>query len=88
MVDPSKVNWFKYIVDKYLNDDEADSSILNSTDAYANLLQIVLNNKKNEEIQDELFELVGYSNFELLEQLMEKRDFIKEYCGQITEKLQ
>ena len=66
MVDPSKVNWFKYIVDKYLND-ETDTSILNSTDAYANLLQIVLNNKKNEEIQDELFELVGYSNFELLE---------------------
>lgn len=40
-IDPSKVNWFKYIVDKYLNE-EADSSILNSTDAYANLLSIVL----------------------------------------------
>ena len=36
-VDPNKVNWFKYIVDKHLNDD----SCLNSTDAYANLLQIV-----------------------------------------------
>lgn len=71
-VDPSKVNWFKYIVDKYLND-EAESSLLNSTDAYANLLQMVLSQKKNEEIQDELLDLVGYDNFELLSQLIEKR---------------
>lgn len=47
LVDPSKVNWFKYIVDRYLNE---DASILNSTDAYANLLTIVLSQKKNEEI--------------------------------------
>jgi hypothetical protein len=78
LVDPSKVNWFKYIVDKYLNE---DASILNSTDAYANLLTIVLSQKKNEEIQDELLDLVGFDNFELLSQLMEKREFIKEYCG-------
>jgi len=73
------VNWFKYIVDKYLND-EANSTVLNSTDAYANLLQITLSAKKNEEIQDELLDLVGYDNFELLSQLLEKRQFIKEYC--------
>jgi hypothetical protein len=85
-IDPSKVNWFKYIVDKYLNE-EADSSILNSTDAYANLLQIVLSAKKNEEIQDELLDLVGFDNFELLSQLIDKREFIREYCGQISEKI-
>jgi hypothetical protein len=78
-VDPTKVNWFKYIVDKYLNE-ESDSSALNSTDAYANLLQIVLSNKKDEEIQNELLDLVGFENFELLSQLIEKRTFIKEYC--------
>jgi hypothetical protein len=65
LVDPSKVNWFKYLVDKYLNE-EASSSVLNSTDAYANLLHIILCSKKNEEIQDELLDLVGFDNFELL----------------------
>jgi hypothetical protein len=30
---------------------------------------------------------VGFDNFELLSQLMEKREFIKEYCGQISQKL-
>lgn len=48
-VDPAKVNWFKYIVDKYLNE-ETENAVLNSTDAYANLLQIVLSSKKDEEI--------------------------------------
>lgn len=85
-VDPSKVNWFKYLVDKYLNE-ETNSSVLNSTDAYANLLHIILCTKKNEEIQDELLDLVGFDNFELLTQLLEKREFIKEYCGQINERL-
>jgi len=64
MIEPSKVNWFKYLVDTYLTED--NSTVLNSTDAYANLLNIVLSTKKNEEIQEELLDLVGYDNFELL----------------------
>jgi hypothetical protein len=68
-----------------LNED--NTSALNSTDAYANLLQIVLSTKKNEEIQDELLDLVGFENFELLSQLLEKRSFIQEYCGQVQSKL-
>lgn len=48
MIEPSKVNWFKYLVDTYLTDD--NSTVFNSTDAYANLLSIVLTTKKNEEI--------------------------------------
>lgn len=83
-MDPKKVNWFKYIVDKHLNDD----SVLNSTDAYANLLQIVLSSKKDEEIQDELLDLVGFDNFELLQQLIEKRPFIQEFCSSITAQMQ
>jgi hypothetical protein len=46
MIEPSKVNWFKYLVDTYLTED--NSTVLNSTDAYANLLSIVLSAKKNE----------------------------------------
>lgn len=64
MIEPSKVNWFKYLVDTYLTED--NSTVLNSTDAYANLLSIVLTTKKNEEIQEELLDLVGYDNLELL----------------------
>ena len=64
MIEPSKVNWFKYLVDTYLTED--NSTVLNSTDAYANLLTIVLSAKKNEEIQEELLDLVGYDNLELL----------------------
>jgi hypothetical protein len=45
MIEPSKVNWFKYLVDTYLTED--NSTVLNSTDAYANLLSIVLTTKKN-----------------------------------------
>jgi hypothetical protein len=41
----------------------------------------VLTTKKNEEIQEELLDLVGYDNLELLTQLLEKRLFIQEYCG-------
>jgi len=48
MIEPSKVNWFKYLVDTYLTED--NSTVLNSTDAYANLLSIVLTTKRNEEI--------------------------------------
>jgi hypothetical protein len=41
-------------------------SLLNSTDAYANLLTIILSAKKNDEISEDLLDLVGYHNFELL----------------------
>ena len=86
MIEPSKVNWFKYLVDTYLTED--NSTVLNSTDAYANLLSIMLTTKKNEEIQEELLDLVGYDNLELLSQLLEKRAFIQEYCGQVQARIQ
>jgi hypothetical protein len=63
-------------------------SLLNSTDAYANLLTIILSAKKNDEISEELLDLVGYHNFELLQQLLEKREFIKEYCKICEEHLE
>jgi hypothetical protein len=52
-IEPHKVNWFKYIMDKYLKPTDEDgnpSALLNSTDAYVNLLNIVLSAKKDEEI--------------------------------------
>lgn len=79
-LEPSKVNWFKYIIDKYLKltDDDGNKTALNTADAYVNLLNILLTSKKNEEIQGELLDLVGFHNFELLEKLIERRDIIKE----------
>lgn len=88
MIEPSKVNWFKYIIDKYLVAPEDGSpNLLNSTDAYANLLTMILSQKKNEEVTEDLLDLVGFHNFELLQQLLEKREFIKEYCKVCEEHL-
>jgi hypothetical protein len=68
-IEPSKINWFKFILDKYLKlkDEEGNPTALNNADAYVNLLNIITTNKKNEEIQEELLDLVGFHNFELLE---------------------
>lgn len=83
-------NWFKYILDRYLKtaDEDGNQSALNTADAYVNLLNILTTQKKNEEIQGELLDLVGYHNFELLEKLIERRDIIKEQCRGIHEQLQ
>ena len=89
MIEPSKINQFKYLIDKFLSvtNEDGSASVLNSIDGYANLLSIVLSQKKNEEIQEELLDLVGVHNFELLSQLIEKRDLIKEQCKSIEENL-
>jgi len=90
LVEPSKVNWFKYILDKYLQmkDEDGNMTALNTADAFVNLLNILLTPKKNEEIQEDLLSLVGFHNFELLEKLIERRDIIKDQCKGILEKMQ
>ena len=88
-IEPHKINWFKYILDRYLKleDEEGNPSALNNADAYINLLNIMLSNKKNEEIQNELLDLVGFHNFEMLEQLIIRREFIKDHCKNMMERL-
>jgi hypothetical protein len=86
-IDPTKVNWFKYIIDTAMQDSE-DGSAMNTTDSYANLLNILLSSKKNEEIQEDLLDLVGFHNFEMLGLFFEKRELIKEYCRVLNEKIQ
>ena len=51
--------------------------VLRSSDAYMSLLLKIISPKKDEEIQNELLDLVGYNNLELLGKLFEKREFIK-----------
>lgn len=85
-MDPSKVNWFKYILDRHMGQEEG--SALNTADAYVNLLNILTSSKKNEEIQDELLDLVGFHNFELLAKLIDRRDIIKDQVKGIHEKMQ
>ena len=89
-VEPSKVNWFKYILDKYLVHEDSDGNLtaLNTADAYVTLLNLILSNKKNEDIQEDLLNLVGYLNFGFLYQLIEKREIIKEQCKGLLEKMQ
>ena len=71
-----------------LKDEDGNPTALNNADAYVNLLNIILSNKRNEEIQEELLDLVGFINFELLEKLIDRRDIIKEQCKGIHEKMQ
>ena len=61
--------------------------MLNTIDGYENILRIVLSPKRDNEIEGELFDLLGSHNFELLSQLIEKRDLIKEQCRSIEEVL-
>lgn len=69
MLEPAQVNWFKFIIDNHLKlmDEDGNPTVLNSADSFVTLLNILLNNKPNEEIQEELLNLVGFHNFELLE---------------------
>jgi len=89
-LDPTQVNWFKYYMDKYLKlvDEDGNQSALNSPDAYVNLLNMIISRKSDEEIQNEMLDLVGFHNFELLEKLISKRQYIKERCKIIDEQLQ
>ena len=51
MIEPSKINQFKFILDRYLQQPEDGGvSLLSSIDGYANLLSIILSNKRSEEI--------------------------------------
>ena len=60
-LDPRQVNQFKFICDRYMNKDFA---AFKSVDGYATLLTSILSNKRSEEIQSELMDLVG-DDFEL-----------------------
>ena len=62
-------------------------SLLSTIDGCANLLSIILSNKRAEEIQDELLSLVGFENIELCQELIQKRDLIQEQCKNIEENL-
>ena len=62
-------------------------SALHTADSYVTLLNIVISQKTNEEIQEELLDLVGFHNFALLEHLINKREAIKTYCAALTEAL-
>jgi len=51
MVDPRKINQFKFLIDRFLQQPtDGSPSFLNTIDAYASLLSIILSNKKSEEI--------------------------------------
>lgn len=88
LLDPRKINQFKFLMDRYLQKPEdGGTSLLTTIDGYASLLSIILSNKRSEEIQEELITLVGFENIELCQQLIEKREIIQEQCKGIEEGL-
>lgn len=63
--------------------EDGSANLLNSLDGYASLLSVILSNKRNEEIQEELMDLVGFQNIDLCGKLIEKREIIQEQCRDI-----
>lgn len=68
LAEPHRFNWFKYLLDVHLKpeDDEGNKSAVESADGYITLLNIVISSKSNDDIQNELLDLVGFHNFDLL----------------------
>ena len=71
-----------------MEDEDGNKNAFQNIDAYANLLSIIMTSKKDDEIQGELIELVGFNNFEFLGQILDKREYIKDLCKSLTEKIQ
>ena len=88
-IEPYKFNWFKYLLDKYLQhrDEEGNVSALHTADSYVQLLNIIVSSKTNDEITEDLLDLVGFHNFTLLENPINKREQIKIYCNTLSEKM-
>jgi hypothetical protein len=60
-----------------LTDEEGNVSAVNNSDGYIQLLEIIRSSRSDDDIGNELIELLGFHNFELLSALIEKRDAIK-----------
>ena len=75
----NEINWFRMIIDEHFKfggetDDEHLIYMLNK------LLEIILSSKTNEEIQNEMLELVGFDQLEMMRELIEHRKHISVYC--------
>ena len=46
-----------------------------------------MSKKTSEEIQEELLDLIGFHNIELLTNLIERREFIKDHCKRLQDEL-
>jgi hypothetical protein len=80
-IDPSQFNWFKYLIDTHLKEyeDDGNKSLLHSADIFNSLLNTIISSKKNEVIEGDLVDLVGYGHLDLVSELMKRRDGIKVY---------
>lgn len=58
---------------------------LKTSDSYINLLNIIISNKVDDEISNELLDMLGFDNIELVMSLVQKRDGIKQYVGNAKE---
>lgn len=70
-----------------LTDEEGNVSAVNNQDGYIQLLEIIRGNKTDDQVGEDLIELLGFHNFELVSGLIEKREAIKQFIKHADEQL-
>ena len=90
MIPLDQFNWFKYLIEKFLNpvDPDGEKSALHSADSVISLLHTVTSAKNDDVASLELLDMVGFHNIELVEHLTKRRAAIKTYVAATSKRLE
>ena len=83
-INPEKVNWMKYIFNKFIKPDDQFYQTINRPEVIGSILNIILSESSDEAIQGDLIDLVGAERFEMIVELINKRKYIQEYWTSIS----
>ena len=86
-INPEKVNWMKYIFNKYIMPDDQFYQTINRPEVIGSILNIILSDNSDEAIQGDLIDLVGAERFEMIVELISKRKYIQDYCNTISQEI-
>ena len=86
-VNPEKINWFKYIFKNHVKPDDEMHETLNSPTVTQTILSILLSDKGNDQIQEELFENIGFEKIDMITELISKREYIQGYCEVLSKEI-
>lgn len=78
-VNPEKVNWLKYIFKTHIKEDDPFFETINSPGVISTVLGLLLSDSTDEIIQGDLLDNIGYDHFDMLQDLISKRQFIRDY---------
>ncbi|GFO03568.1 activating signal cointegrator 1 complex subunit 3-like [Plakobranchus ocellatus] len=79
--------WMKELISKYFEGNDTALS-LGLTELSTTIYDVLSSQRSDNELQNEMFELLGFERFELIQQLLEKRDqIIKSWTAESTRAL-